>query len=789
MATTKIGNGPDQLILQMSEDAWLGDAQFTVSVDGQQIGGVQTVTAAHADYADQAFAVQGTFGAGPHTLTINFLNDAYGGTPLADRNLYLDSIQSGDQVTSTRLPFYWSGTQSVSVQVPPAPVKIGSGPDAIDLFISEDAWQGDAQFTIAVDGVQFGGAQTATALHGAGPDQEFSVLGTFGTDPHIVTVDFLNDAYGGTPASDRNLYVQQIESGGITTVFAAALYAAGPQTFDLYGNYAPIGPVTIGNGPDSVVVQVSQDGGSALFQVGIDGVQQGGIYTATAYHAAGQTQNFTFLGNFGPGPHLVSVNFLNDSYVPGSYPGAIPYDRNLYVDSIASAGLVTRIGAALYTDGWQTFSVSDPAAVVIGSDITGPPSGHALLDGTSGDDSIVAHGAQNTINGQGGNDTIAGGEGGGDTIIIGVAYDGLMALHDTITIAGAGNTVESGDEAIILSGSATGTVLRLGNGNNTVALDGAGSDLRIGVGHNVLSLTGGDAFVDVQFLPPNTPGISPYDFSDAITLSGQHNTVSASIYVNRNWPIGGNVTIDGGDGYGTFDMGVGAGTLHTGGEYNAISFSTYGGTFDITAGSGHDNVSAGGNPGLSPSTIRLAGLGNSVFSSGAMVNIVGGDGGGDFFFSRDATTGAGLTNLVTDGQGNQVTLRGAQATIDPGSGGDIVSLDGGQSSLIFHGSQDMLFVHALQLGANVWANPTSTIADHSSDLQIYIDPVAATLDISQFGAASVIHLLDPAAYASAADAYAALTPDGAGGVTLPLAGGSIHLAAGVSLNAGNFAIG
>ncbi|SFL49006.1 calcium-binding protein, partial [Methylobacterium pseudosasicola] len=43
--STSIGTGSDQLVLRISQDAYQGDAQYTVSVDGKQIGGVLT---AHA---------------------------------------------------------------------------------------------------------------------------------------------------------------------------------------------------------------------------------------------------------------------------------------------------------------------------------------------------------------------------------------------------------------------------------------------------------------------------------------------------------------------------------------------------------------------------------------------------------------------------------------------------------------------------------------------------------------------------------------------------------------------
>jgi hypothetical protein len=86
-------------------------------------------------------------------------------------------------------------------------VTIGSGPDTLALQVSEDSWQGNAEFTVAVDGRQIGGVQTTTALHSSGQAQTFEVLGTFAAGSHVATVDFLNDAWGGTPTTDRNLYV------------------------------------------------------------------------------------------------------------------------------------------------------------------------------------------------------------------------------------------------------------------------------------------------------------------------------------------------------------------------------------------------------------------------------------------------------------------------------------------------------------------------------------------------------------------------------------------------------
>ncbi len=107
----------DTLTLGLSEDAWQGDAQFVASLDGQQLGPAQTVTAANAAGQVQDFTFQGSFGAGPHDLAVTFLNDAWGGTPDTDRNLYVDSVNyDGTNIANGSAALYSNGT--VHFQIP-----------------------------------------------------------------------------------------------------------------------------------------------------------------------------------------------------------------------------------------------------------------------------------------------------------------------------------------------------------------------------------------------------------------------------------------------------------------------------------------------------------------------------------------------------------------------------------------------------------------------------------------------------------------------------------------------
>ena len=222
---------PAGLVVSVSEDAWQGDAQFTISVDGQQVGGVHAATASHALGNSQDFAVGTTLGAGAHQVGISFINDAWGGTPTTDRNLYLTGATlDGGVVAGSMATLYSNGTASFGVAArAPAP----AAPSTLTLNVSEDAWQGDAQFIVRVDGRQQGGTYTATASHAAGQSQAITIANIVESlTPHDIAVSFINDAYGGTVTTDRNLYVNSIQFDRQAVAGAsAAMFSNGTQHF------------------------------------------------------------------------------------------------------------------------------------------------------------------------------------------------------------------------------------------------------------------------------------------------------------------------------------------------------------------------------------------------------------------------------------------------------------------------------------------------------------------------------------------------------------------------------
>jgi hypothetical protein len=95
------------------------------------------------------------------------------------------------------------------------------------IGMAEDPYQGDAQYVVMVDGAT-AATGTITVLQSSDQSQEVSVKVPDGQ--HTVKVSFVNDAWGGSAQTDRNLYVNYVKYDG-ASVWAATtgLYRTGDE--------------------------------------------------------------------------------------------------------------------------------------------------------------------------------------------------------------------------------------------------------------------------------------------------------------------------------------------------------------------------------------------------------------------------------------------------------------------------------------------------------------------------------------------------------------------------------
>ena len=357
-----LGTGKNTVAFSISEDAWQGDAQFTISVDGKQVGGTQTATASRNAGQAQAFNVMGDFGPGNHVATVNFLNDAYNGTASTDRNLYVGGATlDGAAVSGSALALTSAGPQSFSFAG-----AASTATDMLDLHVSEDAWQGDAQFTIMVDGIAVGGTRSTTASHAAGASQDFLVPGNWGDGPHNIGIAFVNDAWGGTAATDRNLYIDQATYNGRAV-------SGAPASLQSNGT-ANLGVAAAASGAAAALtLHLAEDAwrGDAQYSVSLDGKVLLSGATVTASNALGQSQAINLQAALSPGKHDLSIAFLNDAY-----GGAAGTDRNFFIKGIDLNGApVSGSTAGLYSNGVASFQivVGAPAPVSPPVSVPAPP--------------------------------------------------------------------------------------------------------------------------------------------------------------------------------------------------------------------------------------------------------------------------------------------------------------------------------------------------------------------------------------------------------------------------------
>jgi hypothetical protein len=230
-STGTSGDGNDTIALNVSGDDWQGDPEFTVKVNGKQVGGDYSASALHSSGDAGTVSLSGDWGSGVNDVAVSFINDAYGGSSSEDRNLYINSIsENGTTYANTSGALYNNGTDTFAVGGT-TPTETGPA-DTLTLNLSEDAYQGNAEFVLYVDGKAVTTPQVVTALHDANATQGFTFTGNWGAGNHTIGIGYVNDAYGGSASADRNLYIDGVTLNG-SSVFSGVkeLYSDGTENY------------------------------------------------------------------------------------------------------------------------------------------------------------------------------------------------------------------------------------------------------------------------------------------------------------------------------------------------------------------------------------------------------------------------------------------------------------------------------------------------------------------------------------------------------------------------------
>ncbi|SDB44077.1 carbohydrate-binding domain-containing protein [Belnapia rosea] len=296
----------DTLVLKVSATVYGAAAQFTVSVDGVQVGGTYQTTAMHGWKSDTV-TLKGNWDSGDHSVSIKFLNDFKdaGG----DRNLYLDSATyNGVAVPNAKLDM-WSAydphvfkivdTTALTTTPPPPTSTPSTGTETPPPTT-----------TTPSTGTETPPPPTTTPSTGTETPPTTTTPSTGTETPPTTTTPSTGTE---TPPPTTST-----PSTGTETPPPTTTPSTGTDTAPTTG------------APDHLTLRMSEQAYNnihAQFTVTVDGKQIGGTYTTTANHANKASETFDIAGDWGPGTHQVNVHFTNDAY--GGWSGA---DRNLYLD-------------------------------------------------------------------------------------------------------------------------------------------------------------------------------------------------------------------------------------------------------------------------------------------------------------------------------------------------------------------------------------------------------------------------------------------------------------------------
>jgi Pectate lyase superfamily protein/Ca-dependent carbohydrate-binding module xylan-binding len=177
--------------------------KLTVTTSGGSTNGILSGTGVSQTSTPGTYTIGATSGSTPSAMSTLLKGAVFTPTTNSAGTAVATTFTLHDTQSSPTSPT--SATSSASTVV------TATGGGNVSLLLSEDAYQGDAKYAVTVDGKQVINGASVTASHAAGQEQSLNLPGILTAGAHDIGISFLNDLYGGTSATDRNLYLSGID--------------------------------------------------------------------------------------------------------------------------------------------------------------------------------------------------------------------------------------------------------------------------------------------------------------------------------------------------------------------------------------------------------------------------------------------------------------------------------------------------------------------------------------------------------------------------------------------------
>src|SRR6266849_2017288 len=410
-------------------DAYLGNPQMALVVNGQQVG-TATVTASHSSGQWQTLTFSVAMPATFQTIGVSFLNDAYGGSPTLDRNLYVDHIvvsgvtlnpqqglfkdTAGDPASTGTSALLTSGTLSWSTaQLSQQPITAANQTSqtdavhAVTVNLLANAVDPNPGETLTVTGVDLTGTKGSVVLNSNGtasytPGGAFAALarGQTATDVFHYTI---SNGKGLISTATETVTITGIEQPITAANQTAQTDAAHAVTVNLLANAVDpnLGDTLTVTGVDLTGTKgsvVLNSNGTASYTPGsaFTTLARGQSATDTFHYTISDghgssstaTETVTIAGT-APAPNMLNVSVIasGDAYLGGAQLGLMVNGQQIGTATVT----------AVHSSGqWQTlvFSAAMPANFqTIGvSFLNDAYGGSATLDRNLYVDHIVVNG-------------------------------------------------------------------------------------------------------------------------------------------------------------------------------------------------------------------------------------------------------------------------------------------------------------------------------------------------------------------------------------------------------------